>query len=395
MADVDYPGGRTDWERHTVAELAGFLDEDLGSAWTHVRAWSGTAEMAGGYGQALRRVRDGLAKIWPPERSPAAAAYLSRMDALIASLDDMHEVAVSNGAALKGILETLEGAKRQVDQLLEQWKVNQASVPDPAYASGEEPWPGELSRQAAQRMHETDAAVYEYGSRMVEPRPFQPPTKRDPIPPWDGSGRPTGSGAAGLSGGGRSVRPPDIPTVPPLSPHPAESPAVAAPLTSGGPVLSGGPAPGGDEVVPGGPPGSGPGSGPTSGSSPGAGPSGSWFVDTPRGRVLRAGGVIGPVPMPENGFPEGAVRSGPGGTPVAPSSRPGASGEPVRTGEPGTASLMGGGMGGVGGWSARERHRRRSEPYVEWEVPKGVPPVIEPGPEPKHDPGPGVIGIDR
>jgi hypothetical protein len=394
MADVDYPGGRTDWERHTVAELAGFLDEDLGSAWTHVRAWSGTAEMAGGYGQALRRVRDGLAKIWPPERSPAAAAYLSRMDALIASLDDMHEVAVSNGAALKGILETLEGAKRQVDQLLEQWKVNQASVPDPAYASGEEPWPGELSRQAAQRMHETDAAVYEYGSRMVEPHPFQPgPPWFDPARPVDGSGGSAGSAGGGLSGGGRSVRPPEIAPVPSLSvSHPAESRA-GAPAGSG-PVLSGGPVPGGGEVVPGGPAGGGQGSAPASGSAPGSGPSASWFVDTPRGRVLRAGGVIGPVSAPGNGFPDGAVRSGPGGTAPPPSSRPAASAEPVQSGEPGTPGVMGG-MGGVGGRSGRERHRRRSEPYVEWKVPKGVPPVIEPGPEPKHDPGPGVIGIDR
>jgi hypothetical protein len=45
--------------------------------------------------------------------------------------------------------------------------------------------------------------------------------------------------------------------------------------------------------------------------------------------------------------------------------------------------------------SGQDRRGRRSESYVEWEVRKGVPPVIEPGPEPNHDPGPGVIGIDR
>jgi hypothetical protein len=54
-----------------------------------------------------------------------------------------------------------------------------------------------------------------------------------------------------------------------------------------------------------------------------------------------------------------------------------------------------GGLGGAGARTAADRRRRGSEPYVHWEVRTGVPPVLEPGPEPDTDPGPGVIGIDR
>jgi hypothetical protein len=43
----------------------------------------------------------------------------------------------------------------------------------------------------------------------------------------------------------------------------------------------------------------------------------------------------------------------------------------------------------------RRRGRKERDPYDPWAVDEGVPPVIEPGPEPRHDPGPGVIGIDR
>ena len=48
--------------------------------------------------------------------------------------------------------------------------------------------------------------------------------------------------------------------------------------------------------------------------------------------------------------------------------------------------------------SSTSRPRRPgppSDPEDPWRTAKGVKPVIEAGPEPYHDPGPGVIGIDR
>ena len=135
------------------------------------------------------------------------------------------------------------------------------------------------------------------------------------------------------------------------------------------------------------------------GVGPQAGPGspGSWMVDTPHGRVLRAGAVIG-MPPPSGSSPDGmaAPRPGPrpGGRSPSSSSSSAASGEPAGAGERGPGGMLGG-LGGAGMRSGQDRRGRRSEPYVEWEVPKGVPPVLEPGPEPTHDPGPGAIGIDR
>jgi hypothetical protein len=58
-------------------------------------------------------------------------------------------------------------------------------------------------------------------------------------------------------------------------------------------------------------------------------------------------------------------------------------------------AMLGGGL--PAGRPTDRRTRRTMPPDTEWPVRKGVPPVLEPPPEREivHDPGPGVIGIDR
>jgi len=386
----EYPGGRTPWENYQVPELAGFLAEDLGPAWQHVRAWYGTAGVAATYQQALQRIHDGLAAAWPPQRSPAATLFLSRLKSMIDSLADVHEAAANNGGALIGVLETLEGARRQVDQVHEQWK-QYGSPYESEYSTGADAWRGVLDEQAQRIMHDTDDAVFAYQSRMREPATWNPD---------DGFGsetsRPIDSDSAGPGGDSGSskngrppLRPPAIPPVPPLDSAGGDPSPVGGPTSAGGgPVLTAGSrsaahvsdpsrALGGGEL-----------------SGPGV-PASSWMVETPMGRVLRAGGVIGVPPSAINP-PDARSGARPGSMPPSrsPSTASGGMGAPVEAAERGTGGLMGG-PGVIGMRSDQRRRRLGAEPYVEWEVRKGVPPVIEPGPEPRHEPGPGVIGIDR
>jgi hypothetical protein len=151
-------------------------------------------------------------------------------------------------------------------------------------------------------------------------------------------------------------------------------------------VLSGGPGPGSAPASVAAPISAGP--------TPGSPSSGSLWIDTPAGRVLRAGAVIGMRPPPPAAGSAGADGARPGGRPSSTASSA-APGEPVGAGERAANGMLGGAPYGGAARAGRDRRGRRSEPYVEWEVPKGVPPVLEPGPEPTHDPGPGVIGIDR
>jgi len=104
---------------------------------------------------------------------------------------------------------------------------------------------------------------------------------------------------------------------------------------------------------------------------------------------MRIGGVIGPVPGEPNSVTasSGAQRPSVLGGPIPE--------EGSTRGINPIGGLLGGPMGA--GVTGDRRGSGRSAPsYTEWEVPEGGPPVILPPPEPKdHDPGPGVIGIDR
>src|SRR2546421_7641735 len=178
MAEGDYPGGRTPWEGHPVPDLAGYLSEDLGPAWTQVRAWYGTADLAAAYLVALRRVHDSLVKVWPPDRSPAAKVYLARLDSMIASVDDVRDAAAGNGEALSGVLGTLEGARPQMDRWLAEWRRNEgaasAASQQPEYWAPDQPWQVELNQKAQQHMRETDNPVFAYQSRMRVPPSWDP-----------------------------------------------------------------------------------------------------------------------------------------------------------------------------------------------------------------------------
>jgi hypothetical protein len=377
VTDSDgFVGRYTDWTPYDVPKLAEFLDEDLSAAWSQARTWTQTQELVSSHRDVLRRTRDSLARAWSPERSPAARAFFAVIDELVASMDEMQDIAVTNGASLRGILTSLAAARNTVDGLHEQWKATEAvELPKGEYYDGS--FKLDLNQQAQSTMRATDQAVIEYYPYLSAPTPYQPPRRADP--PW--TPVPADSGGSGAGGGPRGragPRPPAIPPVPPLARPGSSEPS---PVLSGSPTGPPGGAPSGSPGSPGG-----------SGAplAPGATPpdpaGGSWFVATPAGRALRAGGVIG-EPDPPVGRTGQARGSGVAG---------GASPEDGSTRAVGpVGGMLGGPVGG--GTAGVRRERRRTLPSdTEWEVREGVPPVLLPPPEPtEHDPGPGVIGIDR
>src|SRR5438552_4053128 len=194
MAEGDYPGGRTAWENCDVPQMAGYLNEHLGAAWAQARAWFDTASMAASYAAALWRFRENLATVWPPERSPAARAYLARLDSLIASVDDTADATAGTGEALNGLLTTLDGAKPGMQQLLAEWQQGAVAAAGQAAGVGgsDQLWQVELNKKAQQQMHELDAAVFPYQSRMRAPQFWEPPRVDDLGDAAGGSGDPPG-----------------------------------------------------------------------------------------------------------------------------------------------------------------------------------------------------------
>src|SRR2546423_10941723 len=113
MAEGDYPGGQTPWESYDVPQLAGHLTENLGRAWGQARAWHNAADTTASYLDALRRLRANLVAVWPPDRSPAAKAYVERLDSLIASVDDVRDATAGSGEAVGGGVRRPGGARAQ------------------------------------------------------------------------------------------------------------------------------------------------------------------------------------------------------------------------------------------------------------------------------------------
>jgi hypothetical protein len=383
--DERYAGGCYDWSRHDVPALAGFLDEDLAPGWAQVTSWWHAHDLTTEHLSVMRQAREAVVAAWPPSVNQAAAAYVDQLDALIASMDNMRVAAEANARALSGILTVLTDAKNRVDELHAQWdrqpsswettaltvaSVLTADARTSADVQALAIYRASLNTQAQALMRATDQSVYEYLPQLVVPAGRVTPSIADvnPVP----SGDSPSNGSDRSSSGVGSVRRPVIP-------------AAALPIADGGPVLSGGKAAnltvdsgsGGPAQV------ASPGShGPGPMVSIGEGLASPW-IQTAVGRVLRSGAVLGAPP--EAFEPDGLAARSQAVT------RDGVSA--ARAGEPETGIW---GPGGVGvGRSPNRTLRRTMPPDTEWPVPRGVSPVLEPGPEPVHDPGPGVIGIDR
>ncbi len=140
-----------------------------------------------------------------------------------------------------------------------------------------------------------------------------------------------------------------------------------------------------------------------SGATIGGDPSHSGFGE-PRGRFFGGSGAGGREQVPtRRGLPSGATigaepsEGGFGGRGVTGRGLPSA--ESASRGVPGNSEPGQGMLGGPGGTGGRRGNGRadvsRGSADVQWSVATGVPPIIEPNTKPeRHDPGPGVIGID-
>ena len=127
------------------------------------------------------------------------------------------------------------------------------------------------------------------------------------------------------------------------------------------------------------------------------------FVATPYGAVLAPGGTIGarastPAAQASSRTPTGQTQGARRKRDRRSGRRPGrnadgtygpADGRPTPRGH--LRSLP---CGATRPWGGR--NRSHADPNDPWAVAEGGPAVLEPAPEPtEHDPGPGVIGLDR
>ncbi|GAB3800451.1 hypothetical protein [Micromonospora zhanjiangensis] len=385
------------WDAYDINALWAMVQgDDIAAGRRQVQTWAAVESALTDQLARLKSYRQTIEAAWPPERSPAAKQFMERLDDLTANMLETAAAAGRTKHAANGIMDALETARTQLEPLVVEYR---ASANDliPRQLDGSE---DDINVKGRKIMAEAESAVGHHSAGITPPPYFG-------AGPGDYSGggdqgfghgeQPKPNANAGQSWSGRSMvshnPPAPLPGVNPMMPDGQHwTPGGAG---TSGPILSG---IGNGTVPSSGLPGGGTGSGPV---TPGAG-----------GSASLGGGLLGVLPgagAGRNGVPGGYARGVPSrgaGVPGVGEGTPGR-GSGTGTGRPGAGRIGApvngviggqptGGMGASGrGRRGRDGSDRLGDPDVVWEVAEGVVPVIEAGPEPRHDLGPGVIGIDR
>jgi hypothetical protein len=221
-------GGGTDWwgmSMQMIQQLA--QSPDIDAHYQIVDGWQKSAELVGEHMFQVQQYRESLASAWPPEKSSAAAAYITRLDSLISNLNETYEAALSNHEAMASASLSLGLAKSQMSKIYSQWETNNQTLlafnkqqeqkkaqvasgkptPSPSI-SGEEPPPVTASQQEALRqqaitlMSGVSSDLAQAQLKVVKPTPYNP----DPIA--DKNTHEVGAGSTGA------------PNLPPIVPTP-------------------------------------------------------------------------------------------------------------------------------------------------------------------------------
>jgi hypothetical protein len=209
-------GAGTDWwgmSMETIQQLA--QSPDIDAHYQIVDGWQKSADLVGEHMFQVQQYRESLATAWPPDKSSAAAAYVTRLDALIQNLNETYEAALSNHEAMSSASLSLGLAKSQMAKIYAEWETNNKTLlafnqqqaakkaaaasgqPTPSPSpSGDEPPPVTASQQEALRqkaitlMSGVSSDLAQAQLKVVRPAPYNPllGAEKDPHPGGTGTG---------------------------------------------------------------------------------------------------------------------------------------------------------------------------------------------------------------
>jgi hypothetical protein len=405
-----------DWGRYNLPAIWTLIsDVDVCDGADRVLAWDGLASAVRDQHTRLLTAADNLAAVWPPGKNDSALEFQRQVKGLADSMQETLKKAEDTRAGLNGVVQAFSAAQGRVRELA----AGREGVSDdwmPRFVDHAE---DKYDEQAQAAMRQAEAAIQDHGSQIQPPslfqmRPFYDDGGHHLTGDDGGSGRPSagssaGNGSRNVSGqSGLSASPRPVPV--PVDPNSMVPPSASTPSmetagsggdasgTGSGPVLSG--------ITPVQPSVNGLGGPVTS-------PVGTPPIGTPSPTVSTFGPGVGPGVLPIGG---GAIAPGVGAFGRTPGGAGGSGARrrvPVRRGLPSGAVIgedsergianargeagampMTGGPGGRGG--GRSGRVTDGEADQRWETEEGVVPVISPDTTPvRHDPGPGVIGLNR
>ncbi|WP_148308213.1 hypothetical protein [Actinoplanes friuliensis] len=274
IADGGGGYGGTDWMSKDVRFMWSVIaDQDTAPHFEVVEGWRKTADLTLTHRGQVQMFRDNLASVWPPSKSPAAAAYIARLDKLLVDLQATHDAAAANYLAFSTVTLTLSLARHKLKPILDQYEANdqknlawQAKKDAPAKSTTSIQTPAQdkppvtsaqqeqLNNQARVIMYDLSSTIIEGDAALKKPQPYKPGTdSQDPESTGrDGSDSSTGfavppvipAPGSGSGSGGVST-----PSHNPISHSPVASPSPTtnvpvSPISPGvgggsGPVLGG------------------------------------------------------------------------------------------------------------------------------------------------------------
>ncbi|MFI7541071.1 hypothetical protein [Actinoplanes sp. NPDC049599] len=198
IADGGGGYGGTHWVAKEVPAMwAAIANQDTEAHYQVVGGWSKTADLTLAHLAQVRVYRDNLASVWPPAKSPAAAAYIARLDKLMADLQATHDAASANYTAFSTVTLTLSLARHKLKALYNTyesnakqnfvWQQKQEAAeksptptpsPSPSGARNVPPVSSaqqeELNRQARVIMYDLSSTVLSGHSALQKPKPYDP-----------------------------------------------------------------------------------------------------------------------------------------------------------------------------------------------------------------------------
>jgi hypothetical protein len=404
--------GRTNWNAYRLDEIWQMLRDENGRiSWTQYYAWRRMATLCEEQADQLEKALRQLTERWPTRPGTAAHAFQLQVEALIASMRHSVEAANANRDAVHKITFHLGAARGQVANLLDQARqyasaearlvdtiasmmgpgphTNPGSVPAALPAPPPDEWQRQLDQQARQIMAETDATIAAEATRLHVPTPYTFLSRFREATEAVGGGVDGPSWTSQLPGTAIGDLHLSVPSTAPPEAAATPSPAVDSlvPILDGSviepkPIRGNGPAGVGGFGAP---------AAPSLNASLGLLPS-EIVVRTSSAHANRA-------PSGSTAPHVKSVGAKPGGSAPATARAAGPAGMPVAPMIPPVGARPAGGPGGVapaGRPAVPGRRRANPDPNDPWAVKLGGPAVLEPAPEPgAHDPGPGVIGLDR
>jgi len=209
MLIADGGGGYagTDWNSKDVKFMwAMIADQDTDVHFGVVDGWHKTSDLINEHISRMTTYREELAAAWPPEKSPASAAYIAQLDGLIKHLQGTLDAASANYKVFSTVTLTLALARTKLQPILAQyeaneqlnlnWQADKDATPTPAPKTNGTPTPSpspspspvapvppvsaaqqeQLNNQARAIMYDLSSTVISGQSELKQPAPYQPVT---------------------------------------------------------------------------------------------------------------------------------------------------------------------------------------------------------------------------